>query len=94
MAGGTAFRNYIHEAMKRHGPVHTSFSEKSYSTGSNMTLLILLLQAQKDLIQNYFNNTKSTPDTDAMKNNAVPNVYYITQECGHQWIEKCRANEN
>ena len=26
--------------------------------------------------------------------NAAPNVYYITQECGHQWIGKCRTNEN
>lgn len=89
-AGGTAVRNYIHEAMKHHGHGTLRQLVKSHTQQQVTRHFSFLLQAQRDLIQNYYNNTSNT--TNAARRNAVPKVYYIEQE----WLSmdwKCRAND-
>ena len=89
-AGGTAVRNYIHEAMKHHGHGTLRQLVKRYTQQEVTRHFPFLLQAQKDLIQNYYNNTNNT--TNAASKNAVPKVYYIEQEWSSMdW--KCRAND-
>jgi hypothetical protein len=90
-AGGTAVRNYIHEAMKHHGHGTLHQLVERYTQQEVTRHFPFLLQAQKNLIQNYYNNTNNTTNATSSKN-AVPKVYYIEQEWSSMdW--KCRAND-